>query len=124
MKRTIKLTESELHKIIKESIDQILVNENGFTDSMKGAWKGLNQGYNELAGNEGNLHQTSSIISQACDYFSKIHKALSKNDVQGAMQICSQAYKECKGDFNKTALNGNTITPQYGAYNPNNFGKK
>ena len=43
MKRTIRLTESELHNIIKESVNQIIIRE-GFGDNVRGAIKGWKQG--------------------------------------------------------------------------------
>ena len=119
-KQLIRLTESDLHRIIEESVNRVL-NE-GFMDSLKGAAQGWKQGANTVKANGSALHQTSSIVYDACNYFGQIMRCLSKNDVAGAQQLCKTAYETCKNSFNQTAnINGNTITQQYGAHSPKTY---
>jgi hypothetical protein len=114
MKKTIRLTESELHNVIKESVNTIL--QEGFGDSFKGALKGIKMGSEEMHGQESALHQVSYGLKSACEYLGYIHQELSKNNIEDAKRICMQAYKECKGMLNDTAMRGGqTVTGQYGA---------
>ena len=51
-KKLIRLTESDLHRIVKESVNRVLYNE-GLGDRFRGAWNGFKQGaeqqnYNEV----------------------------------------------------------------------------
>lgn len=43
-KNRIRLTESQLHKVIKESVKQVLNENQGFIDGAKGAWNGFKGG--------------------------------------------------------------------------------
>ena len=46
-KNRIRLTESQLHRVIKESVNEVLNEKQGFMDGIKGAWNGMTQGFNK-----------------------------------------------------------------------------
>ena len=50
MKRRIRLTESDLHGIVKESVKKVLYNE-GLGDRFRGAWNGFQQGAQQQSNN-------------------------------------------------------------------------
>ena len=50
MKNSIRLTESDLHMIVKESGNRILRENNGFMDGVKGAMNGFRGGWKEGRG--------------------------------------------------------------------------
>ena len=53
--RRIRLTEGQLHNVIRESVNNIL-NE-GFMDKMKGAYQGFRQGQDQMDNNQQQQHQ-------------------------------------------------------------------
>jgi len=56
-KKLIRLTENDLHRIVKESVNRVLYNE-GLGDRFKGAWNGFKTGNDQMQQNDydaGNL---------------------------------------------------------------------
>ena len=53
--RRVRLTEGQLHNVIRESVNNIL-NE-GFMDKMKGAYQGFRQGQDQMDNNQQQQHQ-------------------------------------------------------------------
>jgi len=54
----IRLTEAQLHKVIKESVKNILIQE-GFMDKMRGAYNGFKQGNQQMQDTQNNLNNVS-----------------------------------------------------------------
>jgi hypothetical protein len=50
MKKLVRLTESDLHRIVKESVNKVLYNE-GIGDRLKGAVSGFRSGNNQQMAN-------------------------------------------------------------------------
>lgn len=122
MKKVVRLTENDLHRIVKNSVNRILrenYEEEGLMNTVKGVWQGATQGANQMASNNSAMHTVSSALSQALTYFGQIHKLIAPLQQQNpqiaqAVQLCMQAYKECKGQMNST-YGTNNVTSQYGA---------
>ena len=58
--RRVRLTEGQLHNVIRESVNNIL-NE-GFMDKMKGAYQGFRQGQDQMDNNQQQQHQKQQLI--------------------------------------------------------------
>lgn len=50
MKKKVRLTEGDLHRIVKESVNRLLCENNGFMDGAKGAMNGFRGGWKKGRG--------------------------------------------------------------------------
>ena len=64
--RRVRLTEGQLHNVIRESVNNIL-NE-GFMDKMKGAYQGFRQGQDQMDNNQQNQNQKQQLIDSIQQY--------------------------------------------------------
>jgi hypothetical protein len=79
MKKLIRLTESDLHRIVKESVNKVLCNE-GFGDKFRGAVHGFKTGANQQAANDEDANTLWMIRDWA-------EVALQNNNPQMAMKV-------------------------------------
>ena len=70
MKKMIKLTESDLHKIVKESVNRVLYNE-GLGDSFRGAMRGFHSGANQQMANDEDPQEAMQVLQNIVNYISK-----------------------------------------------------
>ena len=59
-KKMIRLTESDLNKIVKESVNRVLYNE-GLGDRFRGAWNGFQQGAKQQDTNAVNTNTLAQV---------------------------------------------------------------
>ena len=64
--RRVRLTEGQLHNVIRESVNNIL-NE-GFMDKMKGAYQGFRQGQDQMDNNQQQQHQKQQLLDNILQY--------------------------------------------------------
>ena len=64
--RRVRLTEGQLHNVIRESVNNIL-NE-GFMDKMKGAYQGFRQGQDQMDNNQQQQHQKQQLLDTILNY--------------------------------------------------------
>ena len=64
--RRVRLTEGQLHNVIRESVNNIL-NE-GFMDKMKGAYQGFRQGQDQMDNNQQNQNQKQQVLDTILNY--------------------------------------------------------
>ena len=64
--RRVRLTEGQLHNVIRASVNNIL-NE-GFMDKMKGAYQGFRQGQDQMDNNQQQQHQKQQLIDSIQQY--------------------------------------------------------
>ena len=64
--RRVRLTEGQLHNVIRESVNNIL-NE-GFMDKMKGAYQGFRQGQDQMDNNQQQQHQQQQVLDTILNY--------------------------------------------------------
>ena len=79
MKKMIKLTEGDLHRIVKESVNRVLYNE-GLGDSFRGAMRGFHSGANQQMANDEDAQMLWVINSWA-------QRGLKGGNPQQAMQV-------------------------------------
>jgi hypothetical protein len=94
MKRIIRLTEGDLHRVIKESVNNILIQE-GFMDKMRGAYNGFQQGNQQMQNTQSQLNNISQSYQNsqnklrntriAADNSLNDCTAYATNDVNNAM---------------------------------------
>ena len=64
--RRVRLTEGQLHNVIRESVNNIL-NE-GFMDKMKGAYQGFRKGQDQMDNDQQNQHQKQQLLDTILNY--------------------------------------------------------
>ena len=108
-KKLIRLTESDVHRIVKESVEKILAgatsNENiheGFGDRFRGAINGFSQGNNSMMQNDEDAQELSSWVNFA----QNVLKANDPNDYRAFIERFVNAYSKHKnwqqGQYGKT----------------------
>lgn len=84
MRRRIRLTESELQRIVEDSVNNVL-NE-GFGDRIKGAFKGFRTGANQQMANADDAETLTDVYNWA-------QEGIKSGDPQKAMKILQQIVK-------------------------------
>ena len=90
--RRVRLTEGQLHNVIRESVNNIL-NE-GFMDKMKGAYQGFRKGQDQMDNDQQNQHQKQQwmdCIQQYAQFGVKSCEAL--------METPDEKYREYIKDY-------------------------
>ena len=89
--RRVRLTEGQLHNVIRESVNNIL-NE-GFMDKMKGAYQGFRQGQDQMDNNQQQQHQKQQLIDSI------------QQNAQFGVQSCEALMEETDEQYSKYIKN-------------------
>ena len=89
--RRVRLTEGQLHNVIRESVNNIL-NE-GFMDKMKGAYQGFRQGQDQMDNNQQNQNYKQQLIDSIQQY------------AQFGVQSCEALMEETDEQYSKYIKN-------------------
>jgi hypothetical protein len=85
-KKLIRLTENDLHRIVKESVNRVIIEE-GFGDKISGAIQGFRTGKNLQDVNNADSDALRNQVDQiARDGIGKCQR----NDIQGALNAFKQ----------------------------------
>ena len=93
MKKVIRLTEGDLHRIVRESVNRVMMKE-GMLDKLQGAYNGMKQGFSK--GNDKMNAEKSSVNGSANSLriaALQALKSLEKGEIQSAIYQLNSGLK-------------------------------
>ena len=91
MKRLVRLSEGDLHRIVKESVNKVLYNE-GIGDRFRGAISGFRNGRDSMMQND----EDASSLWQWVGFAQNVLKSNNPNDYKAFIERFVNAYSKDK----------------------------